>query len=68
MVKMINGKNEVKYAIETIKEIVHGKYKEFYSREDILGNEVKPNDSVLIIRFKDGTTASFGNRWQMIFE
>lgn len=40
-VKMSNGEHEVEYAVETIKEIVHGKYKDFYSKEDIGGNDVK---------------------------
>ena len=58
----------VSYPVETISEIVHGKYKDFYSREDIGGNDVRPNDSVMILRFKDGTTASFGSDWKALFE
>lgn len=67
-VKMSNGEHEVEYAVETIKEIVHGKYKDFYSKEDIGGNDVKPNDSVIILRFKDGTTSSLGSDWVLTFE
>lgn len=67
-VKMSNGENEVTYAVETIKEIVHGKYKDFYSKEDIAGNDVRPNDSVIILRFKDGTASSLGSKWVLTFE
>lgn len=67
-VKMSNGEHEVEYAVETIKEIAHGKYKDFYSKEDIGGNGVRPNDSVIILRFKDGTTSSLGSDWVLTFE
>lgn len=58
---------EVTYPVETIAEIVHGKYRDFYSQDDIRGNDVRPNDSVMIIKFLDGTQASFGDRWTMVF-
>ena len=60
--------NEVEYNIEDISLIVHGKYKTFYSPEDIAGNGVRPNDSVMILYFKDGTQASFGKEWVLKFE
>lgn len=60
--------NEVTYPVETIAVIVHGKYKNLYSKEDIAGNDVRPNDSCLQITFKDGTQASFGDEWVLKFE
>lgn len=69
MVAEIDGKSyDVKYTGEEIKEIVHGKYRDFYSKDDIGGNNVRPGDSVMIIRFKDGETASFDSKWKMIIE
>lgn len=67
-VRMNEKHNDVTYPIETIKEIEHGKYKDFYSKDDIAGNNVRPNDSVIILRFKDGTIASFGSSWVLTFE
>lgn len=56
------------YYLETITKVIHGKYRDFYSREDIGGNVVRPNDSVIIITFDDGSQASFGSDWEITFE
>ena len=61
-------KSEVEYNVEDISLIVHGKYKTFYSKEDIAGNGVRPNDSVMVLYFKDGSQASFGTEWVLKFE
>lgn len=70
VIKDVNllSETSVSYPVETISEIVHGKCKDYYTREDIGGNDARPNDSVMILRFKDGTTASFGSDWKLIFE
>lgn len=56
------------YYLETIEKVIHGKYKDFYSKDDIEGNQVKPNDSCLIIIFDDDSKATFGSDWEIIFE
>lgn len=64
----------VSYPLKLIEKIVQDKYKDFYSREefysieDAADNDVKPNDSIIVIRFKDGTFISFGKDWEITFE
>lgn len=58
----------VSYTIETIEKVIHGKYKDYFSKEDISGNQCRPNDSVIILKFKDGTEASFNDEWEITFE
>lgn len=70
MTKLIvfHAQYEQSYDLENIREIIHDKYKNCYTKEDILGNGCKEHDSVMIIYFKDGTKASFGSKWKVRFE
>lgn len=56
------------YDLNAVEKISHGKYKDFYDKSDIDGNGVKPNDSVIIITFDDGSQASFGSDYEITFE
>ncbi len=58
----------VSYDLSTIKEIRHGRAKEFYDKADCESNGIKLSDSVVIIVFKDGNKASFGNNWIVTFK
>lgn len=60
------GKFVAKYEMKDVHSIHHGKYSEYYSKDDIAGNGVRPNDSVLIIKFNDSSVASFGSQFAMI--
>lgn len=73
MVKMLvkhkeNPELNAVYYLETIVKVIHGKYKDFYSKSDIAGNCVRPNDSCLIIFFDDDSKATFGSDYEITFE
>ena len=61
-----NG-NKVTYKLDEIKFIRHG-LKEFDSYIDTTGDEYKPLNSYIQILFKDGTTATFGSNWVLLFQ
>ena len=57
----------VSYDLSTIKDVKHGKAKKFYDKADCEGNGVKLSDSMIVINFKDGGVASFGDNWFITF-
>ena len=57
----------VSYDLQAIKNVEHGKAKKFYTKADCEGNGVKLSDSMIVINFKDGSTASFGDNWFITF-
>lgn len=54
-----SGELHTGYAMADIKDIVTDKASKLYSKEDLYSNGVKPNDSMVVINFTDGSTASF---------
>ena len=62
----INGMH-VSYPLEEIKNIKHGTARKLYDKSDLEGNNIKPNESLIIINFKDGSEASFSNSWTIMF-
>lgn len=57
----------VSYDLDTIRDIIYGKAKSFYNKTDVEENGFKLNDAVIVIRFKGGDTASFGDNWTVTF-
>lgn len=68
VIHKVNPEWNATYYLETITKVIHGKYRDFYSRDDIDGNNVKPSDACLIIEFNDGSKATFGSDWEITFE
>lgn len=59
---------QVSYNLIDIKHIKYGKAKDFYQIDEIINNGLKPSDPMIIISFKNGTTASFGDNWAIDFD
>ena len=58
----------ITYELSEIEAIVHGKAKDLYNAADIAGNELDPEDVLMVIRFKDGSEATFTTiDWMMSF-
>ena len=57
----------VHYDSEYIEYIGHYKAKDIYNRCDLEGNGIKPQDSIMIIKFKNGSSSTFGSSWRIIF-
>ena len=55
------------YDLQAIKNVEHGKAKKLYTKADCEGNGVKLSDSMIVINFKGGSTASFGDNWFITF-
>lgn len=59
------------YNLELIEDIIYKKAKSIYSKSDIEGNGINPQDVVMIIRFKDGNgieSTFLAKNWSMSFE
>lgn len=57
----------VSYDLVNIREVRHGKAKGFYDKEDCENNGIKVTDSIIVIKFRDGNTTSFGDNWVATF-
>jgi hypothetical protein len=57
----------VSYDLATIKNIKHGKAKDFYTKADCENNNIRVTDSIITINFNNGSTSSFGNNWVVTF-
>ena len=57
----------VSYDFETIKELRHGKARDFFTKDECEDNGVKLTDSILIIKFKNGSSSFFANNWAATF-
>jgi hypothetical protein len=57
----------VSYACALIENIQHGKAKKFYGPEGLKANGVRPNDSLLMVKFTDGGVTSFSDHWFLSF-
>ncbi len=55
------------YALSDIESIEHGKAKDKLSKEDCKGNNIKLNESLIVIKFKEGYRASFAEDWILTF-
>lgn len=58
----------VSYDLSDIKNIKHCKASDIYSKNDCEGNGVLLSDSIIVLKFNDGHTASFGSNWTITFE
>jgi len=58
----------IHYSLETIENIQHGKARDIYNKSDLEGNGVRPNESLIIISFKDRELATFTSDWTITFE
>lgn len=74
MMDVKNGK-KIKYQLKDIKEIVTDKAKNFFNKNDLENNNIKPNTVITIIYFKDGEYYKEGEQasfeainWKMLFE
>lgn len=56
----VQGWNQ-SYNLSAIERIEYGKASKFYDDSDISGNDMRPNDPVVIIYFKDGQQATFSS-------
>ena len=50
-----------------IKNIKHCKASDIYSKNDCESNGVLLSDSIIVLKFNDGHTASFGSNWVITF-
>ena len=57
----------VNYNTNDIKNIEHDKACNRYSKSDLAANDIRPNDSVIIINFKDGEMSTFSSDWAITF-
>ena len=57
----------ISYDLTSIKNIKNGKAKDFYSKEELVDNNIKVLDSLIVINFKNGKTSSFSNAWTVTF-
>lgn len=57
----------VSYNISDIEYIEHNKGRNLYDVSELAGNNIKPTDSLLVIHFLDGSTASFSSNWAITF-
>ena len=57
----------VSYDLSDIKNIKHCKASEIYSKKECEGNGVLFSDSIIVLKFNDGHTTSFGSNWIMTF-
>lgn len=57
----------VSYDLSDIKSIKHCKASDIYSKNDCEGNGVLLSDSIIVLKFNDGHTASFGSNWTITF-
>lgn len=57
-VSNLNGKSAC-YPNDTIQSMSFPKASEVFNDDDIAGNEVSPDDTILLINFKDGSSATF---------
>lgn len=58
----------VSYDLDNIRDIRHGKAKQFYNKVDCESNGIKVTDSIMVIRFIDGNKTSFGDNWIATFQ
>ena len=58
----------ISYDLSTIKDIKHGKAKRFHNKVDCEDNGIKVTDSIMVIRFIDGHTTSYGDNWVATFK
>lgn len=58
----------VSYDLSDIKNIKHCKASDIYSTDDYERNGVLLSDSIVVLKFNDGHTASFGSNWTITFE
>ena len=49
------------YRLSAIEKVEYGKASKFYDESDIRGNAMRPGDPVIIIKFKDGSQATFSS-------
>ena len=57
----------VNYNTNDIKNIEHDKACNRYNKSDLVANDIRPNDSVIIINFKDGEMSTFSSDWEITF-
>lgn len=67
MVNKIYRNLSVTYEAERIKEITHDECRRCYIGKYI-DHDVRFNDSILIVRFIDGSEEYFGNQWSLTIE
>lgn len=58
---------KVYYDTDRIAYIRHDKASNLYNKSDLAGNGIKATESVLVINFKNGECATFGDDWSIIF-
>lgn len=57
----------VSYNASDITYIEHNKGRNLYYISELAGNSIKPTDSLLVMHFSDGSTASFSSNWIVSF-
>ena len=57
----------VNYNTNDIKNIEHDKACNRYNKSDLTANGIKPNESVMIINFKNGEISTFSSDWAITF-
>lgn len=58
---------KVYYDTDRILEIQHCKASDRYNKSDLAGNGINADNSMMIIVFKNGDIASFGDDWVVVF-
>jgi|GEM_PF-3595044 len=57
----------VSYPLNEIKNIKHSIARKLYDKSDLEKNNIKPNESLIVIKFKDGSVTSLSNSWIITF-
>ena len=57
----------VNYNTNDIISIEHDKACNRYNKSDLTANGIKPNESVMIINFKNGEISTFSSDWAITF-
>ena len=57
----------VNYDTNDIISIEHDEAGNLYDYSELEGNGIKPDESVMVINFKDLTQAAFSSDWEIIF-
>lgn len=65
--KLTKDEYEAVYRLQEIEKIEYGKADEFCSEGDLIGNDIGPNETMILIVFEDGTLAHFTEGWKITF-